>query len=44
MNLLDDPLQAHTPGSAHPRRAFVLGATGIIGRTTVRAAVPCPGG
>ncbi len=28
-----------TPRSPHPRRVFVLGATGTIGRTTVRALV-----
>jgi divinyl chlorophyllide a 8-vinyl-reductase len=39
MNLLDDPLRAATPRSAHPRRVFVLGATGTIGRATVRALV-----
>lgn len=39
MNLLDDPLQTVTPRSAHPRRVFVLGATGTIGRATVRALV-----
>jgi divinyl chlorophyllide a 8-vinyl-reductase len=39
MNLLDDPPQAVTPRSVQPRRAFVLGATGTIGRATVRALV-----
>ncbi len=39
MKLLDDPPQAVTPRSVQPRRAFVLGATGTIGRATVRALV-----
>lgn len=33
------PLRADAPRSPHPRRVFVLGATGTIGRATVRALV-----
>ena len=38
-DMLDDPLHGATPCSTQPRRVFVLGATGTIGRATVRALV-----